>query len=221
MTQSSSSCDSACVGCPARKRGVLAELLGEGKATCAFRGVRIPERGPLPASLLAGHACVLVRRGAVLLERSRVGGQPVAVDVACVGAMARIDARGRAGYALSETLLCALSREKLDAAVERGGATALQLFDLFCEASRRMEHIAWARGAPTAKSRVALLLAVLSRGPNATIPHGLRQRDLGHLLGMRPETVCRALRALEASGAVASSAEGLTVLDRDALQRLS
>jgi hypothetical protein len=47
----------------------------------------------------------------------------------------------------------------------------------------------------------------------------LQQRDLAALLGMRHESVCRAMQILARRGAIARTSDGLRLLDRECLKR--
>ncbi|MFO0695067.1 MAG: hypothetical protein U0230_16020 [Polyangiales bacterium] len=81
------------------------------------------------------------------------------------------------------------------------------------EAIERLERIADARGRASGPEKVAAMLEVLGetvtqRDGSPRLLSNLQQRDLAALLQLRPETVSRALRRIEAGEPEAGDGEG-------------
>jgi CRP-like cAMP-binding protein len=127
------------------------------------------------------------------------------------------------GYAADDALVCLCPTGTLGAAVDAGARTAREVVALHRSALDRVERFADARGRGTALGRVATALCAVADTLSPprkldTIPGALRQRDLADLLGLRSETVCRALRALEWRGAVRRDEGGTHIVDRRVLE---
>jgi CRP-like cAMP-binding protein len=79
--------------------------------------------------------------------------------------------------------------------------------------------------APSAQAKLAgYLLQNLPEGADANatrVARDLTLRDLGGILGISAETVCRALADLRARGIVETGASGIRVLDAEALRELT
>ncbi len=75
----------------------------------------------------------------------------------------------------------------------------------------------------SAQTRLAAYLAnrMEAHSPQGEIPRDLNLSDLGALLGLAPETVCRALAALRKKGVVRTDPKTIHVLDRPALYHIA
>lgn len=211
-----------CPDCPATRVGVLGPMV-ESEEGCAFRCVSLEAREPLPPRWASSYGLLLVRRGIVVRQRSDVSGRASAIDVAGAGAAIPLveGADAFQGYAVSDALVCLCPRRRVRAALDV--ASAKDLLVLHVAALDRIERLVEARGRPTALARVAALLSVLAETLSPprrldAIPAALQQRDLAALLGMRHESVCRAIRLLIRRGLVARERDGLRIVDADALQ---
>jgi CRP-like cAMP-binding protein len=124
------------------------------------------------------------------------------------------------GYAATDLKVCLLA-----AGTELEAPLATDLVRLQRDAMHRLERLADARGRANADHRVCALLRALCDTltpprPRDRLPVGLQQRDLGQLLGMRHETVCRVLTRLERLGVIARSDDGITITDRAQLDAM-
>ena len=127
--------------------------------------------------------------------------------------------------AVSDALVCLCPTRDVDGALGAVGATALEMVRMQAQALARVERVAEARSRARTAARVGALLVALSETLSpprrlAVIPPGLQQRDLGALLALRHESVCRALVRLERDGFVARSADGIRLRDREGLAAL-
>lgn len=214
-----------CPDCPGARP--LLDALGGERAACAFRSWSLPARAPVPPELLAGSALTLVRRGIVVKELVDAAGRATVIDVVGPGsALAFAHRPGITAFAAGPALLCACPTGRLDErlAGPDGLGLARELLRLQQTALARMERLADARGRATVGERVAALLCALADGLSAPrtltrLPSELRQRELGALLAIRHESVCRELRRLEHAGVVRRTSECLELLDRAALER--
>jgi CRP-like cAMP-binding protein len=108
-------------------------------------------------------------------------------------------------------------------AIEAGATPSAQIVALYASALDRLERIAHARSRSTALARVAALLCALADTLSpprrlAYVPAALQQRDLAALLGMRHESVCRAVGTLARHGAVSRTGDGIALIDRAHLE---
>lgn len=192
-------------------------MLGSATEPCALQCVAVEDRAQLPPEWFERYAFGIVRRGVVVRERvSGPTGERTAVDAAGPGAYLPLrsgrtrDASG--GYAASRVLLCLYPRPTFEPAAH-GSEAASDLLGLQGDAIERLERIADARGRASGPEKVAAMLEVLGetvtqRDGSPRLLSNLQQRDLAALLQLRPETVSRALRRIEAGEPEAGDGEG-------------
>ena len=205
-----------CPDCPAVLGNVLSAMVQEAPSGCLLGCASVPARGMLPESSAAPPGLALVRRGIVVRQRVDASGSATAIDAVGPGGLLPLR---DGGYAATDVLFCAIPPRDLAETLESSIATAHDVIRLLSHALERVERIADARGRKTAAGRVAALLGALvdMLSPYRRydlVPVGLRQRDLAALLAIRHESVCRELRTLESSGAVARVTEGIRIIDR-------
>jgi CRP-like cAMP-binding protein len=155
-----------------------------------------------------------------------VEGHATAVDAVGPGGaipLPEADDMSVAGYAADDALLCLLPRRSMRTAVEAGAPSSAQIVALYAAALDRLERIAQARSRSTAQARVAALLCALADTlcpPRrlTCVPAALQQRDLAALLGMRHESVCRAVGAFVRHEALSRTGEGIRLVDRAYLE---
>ena len=217
-----------CPDCPATLAGVLRDVVAQRGRSCPLRCVRIAARQPLAPGWATGHGLALVRRGLVVRQRVDVNGSATAIDaVGPGGAIPLSDGdAGNAGYAASEALICLCPSGVLASAIDGGNPSARDVVGLLRAALDRVERISDARSRRTAVGRVAAALCTLADTLSSprrleVIPAALQQRDLAGLLAMRHESVCRVMRALERSGAVAKTTGGARIVDRAKLEAVA
>jgi CRP-like cAMP-binding protein len=204
-------------------------MVRDASSGCLLRCVAIPAYGVLPVRWGRNPEFALVRRGIVVRQRIDAAGGATAVDAVGPGGLLPLrDAseRGTAIYAAADAMLCVCTAKTLNVAVESSTGVARDVIRLQALALDRVERIGDARGRKTAAGRVAALLGALSDtlSPHRqldVVPAGLRQRDLGALLALRHESVCRELGRLERSGATARVAEGIRIVDRAKLEAVA
>ncbi len=218
-----------CPDCPATRNHVLEELVGNGRDRCAFRCLFVGARQPLPPRWFGAYGLALVRRGIVIRQRLDADGVAIAVDAVGPGGAMPLSEGGdtsNSGYAVDDALLCLCPRRRLRDAVDAGAPTSSQVVALHTAALDRVERIAQARSRPTTTARVAALLCVLADTLSpprrlGCLPACLQQRDVAALLSVRHESVCRAVQSLARRGAAARTSDGIRLLDRGKLERVS
>ena len=193
---------------------------------CAFESHAIEARETVPAAYLERSGFALVRRGYLIREHVDIDGTRTAIDVVGPGGCFVLDravhASGEpriAAYAVTRALLCTCNEAAISAVIERGGRDALELYALVREARLRGERLAAARARGSAGARVAALLCALAEDRSShrgelRIPGEFQYRDFAHLVSLRHESVCRALRAFTRQGLIARDADGITIRDR-------
>ena len=217
-----------CPDCPATLGGVLSGIV-QTSSGCLLRCVSIPAHGVLPVRWGRNPEFALVRRGIVVRQRVDASGGATAVDAVGPGGLLPLrdpGERGASTYAVADAHLCVCTARTLNAALESSTGVARDVIRLQALALDRVERIADARGRKTAAGRVAALLGALSDtlSPHRqldVVPAGLRQRDLGALLALRHESVCRELGRLERSGTTTRVAEGIRIVDRARLEAIA
>lgn len=172
-----------------------------------------------------------VRRGRVKLARVDAGGREHITAILGSGDLfgfeAVFDSAYRGGAeALTEGELCLASgaelKELMDAVPHFAVDLARYLHHQLDRTRQRQSYLC----AVGAQSKLAgYLLSELEDAPAAdgdpVVPRRLTLRDLGALLGLSPETVCRTLGTLKRRGVTAPVGEGIRVCDLDALRRLA
>lgn len=219
---------SACPDCPAARLAVFGPALGVPQSACSFDVAAVEARAYTPASWAEHHAFGIVRRGVLIRQRADGGGVAVAVDAAGPGCVFPLERRENGAgsspdYAATDLLVCLMPRDAFERAVEASPSMARDLIAMQQATLHRVERLAQARGAPSVRERLAMLLCVLADTlspprQREQLPSGLQQRDLARLLGVRHETLCRALGELEREGAIRKDADGITIVDRRGLE---
>ncbi|UJR84133.1 Crp/Fnr family transcriptional regulator [Sandaracinus amylolyticus] len=227
-----------CVDCPATRIGCFESLVpavserdsygargSVASAACAFVRSTLTARAPLPPAWAERHAFVLVRRGVLVRVRGDASGETAAIDCAGPGAYVAMPSGGEPrdlGYAATDLMVCLCPRDVAEHFLAHDPAHARDVITGMGQALERMERLAFARAQSTAERRVATLLAAIAdtMAPprrKERLPHGLQQRDLARLAGVRHESFCRVLGELERRGLVRRDRDGLEILDHDGL----
>jgi CRP/FNR family transcriptional regulator len=134
---------------------------------------------------------------------------------------------GAGAEAMADCELCLASGSELRELMGRVPEVAVDLARYLhhqLERSRRRQTYLTALGA-RAKLAGYLLHELLENGAaeaeELVVPRDLTLRELGGVLGLSPETVCRALKSLEATEAIEADASALRVRDLATLRRLA
>ncbi|WP_143070387.1 Crp/Fnr family transcriptional regulator [Luteibacter sp. UNC138MFCol5.1] len=140
-------------------------------------------------------------------------GELFALDVA------RSQTHGASVVAVGKTWFCRFPRAATDALCEHGGTAARYL-----RALRRRERHVEPRypDGPAAERLRGFLADLVERrrrieGPATFVPLPMSREDIGSYLGMSAATVTRMLAKLRAAGAIAIRADGVDVLDAEAI----
>ncbi|MCB9602499.1 MAG: Crp/Fnr family transcriptional regulator [Sandaracinus sp.] len=200
----------ACPDCPGSRLGVLESLVGATKEACAFSTAQLGSRQPIPLSWGA-YGVALVRRGVVVRQRIDSEGHATAIDAAGPGCLLPFEGEAH-GYAVGDVIVCLCPRDTLERSL-RGASVGGDLIALHRAALARVERMTEARGASSGLRKVARCLITLAETLSPPrvrddLPAGFQQRDLGMLIGMRHESVCRALGVLEREGLLERSGVG-------------
>jgi CRP/FNR family transcriptional regulator len=173
----------------------------------------------------AAHLYAL-RRGTVKIVKLDAHGREHVTAVLKTGALFGFEAAFDEAYATgaeagAESELCLVTREELTALMDElpGFAFVLTacLYRHWVSTQRRQAYLA----NPGARARLAgYLLSRLPDGdlePSPRVPHELTQRELGGILGLSPETVCRTMAALRSEGVIGMGSEEIVIREPDAL----
>lgn len=135
------------------------------------------------------------------------------------------DTYGTGAEALTDCELCLCSSDQIKdlmAQVPRVAADLARYLHQQLSLARDWQVVA---SAPSAQAKLAgYLLHGLPADPDLAgvrVAHDLKLRDLGGILGISGETVCRALTDLRTRGIVETGASGIRVLDVEALRQLA
>jgi CRP-like cAMP-binding protein len=204
----------ACEGC----------ALGQACAgSCAFVHATYPAGQTLFQQGDAPHAAHFVKRGLVLLTETDAEGQVVRQTLRPAGSL--LDAQVLSGLAhraaataLTSVEICALALPALRVWMGPRRSPASAFLELALGEGRAAEReAAGTRRSATAKVAGFLLACSAEGGDRALeLPHRL----IAGLLGMRAETLSRALARLRAAGGVVPGA-GLWIRDRTVLEELA
>ncbi len=220
----------ACPDCPAIRQGVFEHMIKGPRASCAFQCLTIENRAQIPDRWFGTYGVALIRRGVMVRQRVDAQGRATAVDAAGPGCLVSLNEpagpTGAAAYAATRLLVCLCPNESIDRELElKSDGTAPDLVRMQREQIDRLERVADARGRTTVQSKVSALLCTLADTLSpprrrSRIPSGLQQRDMALLLGVRHESVCRALGQLEKKGAVRREPDGIRITDRTLLETI-
>jgi CRP/FNR family transcriptional regulator len=135
------------------------------------------------------------------------------------------DTYGTGAEALTDCELCLCSSDQIKdlmAQVPRVAADLARYLHQQLSLARDWQVVA---SAPSAQAKLAgYLLRGLPEDPDlegVRVARDLKLRDLGGILGISAETVCRALTDLRTRGIVETGASGIRVLDVEALRQLA
>lgn len=192
---------------------------------CPYRDTRREAGSVLLYQGQKAPSILYLRRGQVVLSTTAASGAEVSCAVrgpdTLLGLEALVDApMPYQVWALTDVVLCMLDA---DAFATWVGSTRSPLgatlgFALK-EASRRVGERQALEG--TAVQRVARFLLQHSEAANGGEPLRTPQRLLAGILGMRPETLSRALSELRLAGALAAGRGGLRIRDLERLRQLA
>jgi len=209
----------ACSRCPVG----LASGVGE-RGRCPF----VPRKRPAGAVLhVVGDAVEriwFIKAGTVLVTRSmddeQVEGTPWAIRRA--GGFLGLEGLVRPEHhesarALTDVTLCSAPRDTVETWLQRHGTASRVLLDAVLRSGVR-ERPLRGNADGTAPQRAAAWL--LGHAPQVA-SRQVTRRVLAGLLGMRPETLSRTLRAIEAQGAILQTRGRIEVVDRGRLRAIA
>ena len=161
-----------------------------------------------------------VKAGTVVLSRGDGDGRARAVRSAgaFVGLEALVtDCYVDSAQASTDVVLCGATRDGMDAWLGAPGTPARTALELTLRASCA-DPVRRAGPDGNATARVAQWLCEADpRSSTAALP----RKQLADLLGMRPETLSRALASLVERGAIATTRRSVSILDAELLARLA
>lgn len=219
-----------------RKCGIWSSLVEAGlpaptvQATCQQMWLHVARQGQV--LFLEGNQAqhlYVIRSGTVKLVKTDASGREHVAAVLGRGSLLGLEAAFDAVYstgaeAHSDCELCLLTAEDLRDLMHSVPSFSLDiarcLHGRLVDAHKRLAFL----GNPGARARLAgYLLWQLpeDRSEPRLVRHDLTQRELGGVLGLSPETVCRTLGAFRTEGVIAVDAKQITVLDREELDRLA
>lgn len=163
-----------------------------------------------------------VKRGVVVLHRGGNGdGEGAVTGIRPAGTLIGLETLLRGRYlesarAATDVVLCSLSSDGLQSWLSASPGNALRaILDL---SLRTLLGDAARRAAPDASAVGRVAAWLLGEGRSSRWS-GVPRQVLAGLLGMRPETLSRALRTLSLRGAIAVTRQEIRVLDAAALER--
>lgn len=177
----------------------------------------------------AAHLYAL-RRGTVKIVKLDAHGREHVTAVLETGALFGFEAAFDEAYATgveahTESELCLVTREELRELMDELPGFAFDLASClyrdWVSTQKRQAYLA----NPGARARLAgyLLSRLPDEGfePSPRVPHELTLRELGGILGLAPETVCRTMAALRSEGVIEMGSEEIVIREPDALLELA
>jgi len=171
----------------------------------------------------------VIRHGTVKLVKTDASGREHVTAILERGNLFGFEAAFDTAYATgaeahSDCELCMLSAEDLSDLMRSVPSFSLDiaryLHTRLIDTHQRLAFL----GNPGARSRLAgYLLWRMPENPDPQplVPHELTLRELGGILGLSPETVCRTLGAFQNEGIIAVDAKRIQIRNCDALDRLA
>jgi CRP/FNR family transcriptional regulator, anaerobic regulatory protein len=215
----------ACGACPVREAGVCGAGGGAGRRALSRVGasVRLSPRECLFEQDDGAEHVFVVASGALTLHHTRPDGERTVLGFAGPGDLLGLDGERRlaAAEATSRVRACRFPAEGFRAAAAEHAAVGRRALDAvaadLAKARERMLLVA-RRGATRKTAAFVLACAERHAGPGP-LPLPTRT-DMASYLGLRIESVSRALAALRRAGAVAVVYRAVFLRDRAALVRL-
>ena len=171
-----------------------------------------------------------LRSGRVKLVRVDASGRAHVAALLGAGDLFGIEAIFDSAYstgaeALTDCELCLCSSDQIKDLMEQVPRVASDLARYLHEQLSLARDQQVVAAAPSAQAKLAgYLLHSLpeDRGAHDTrVARDLTLRDLGGILGISAETVCRALADLRTRGAIETRSDGIRILDSEALRQLA
>lgn len=123
--------------------------------------------------------------------------------------------------ALEETTLYGLRKEDMRSLIEERPTIALAVLQVFAEKLRYFTRLVEDLSFRTVISRLAkLLFQMAEEQGSAPLRQRLTQQELAAMVGTAREVVARALKALEAKGAIRMDRHRIVIVDKGVLQRM-
>ena len=167
-----------------------------------------------------------LRSGRVKLVSHDVAGREHIVNVLGPGSLFGLGAVFGGDYSataevLTDAELCVCTREEVSVFLAEAPGFGLSLaryvHSRLDEAHTRQACL----GAVGSRARLAAYLLYEARGSEGGVPRDLTLSDYAGILGIAPETVCRALKSFRCSGWIEVSDDSIHVRDRVALERVA
>ena len=173
-----------------------------------------------------------LRRGSVKLVRTDGGGRAHIIALLGPGDLFGLEAVFGECYESSaevlddDTEVCVGARREIEAILDQGSAVVKGLAGYVHDQLSVARSQQACLGSVGSRARLAAFLlhrVDTNRGEDGAdaLPENLTLRDLGSILGLSPETVCRALGGLRSKGYIETAAGRTRVLDVDGLKRLA
>ena len=121
--------------------------------------------------------------------------------------------------ALEETTICGIRKEDMRYLIEERPAIALAVLKVFAEKLRHFTRLVEDLSFRTVVSRLAkLLFQMAEEKGSAPLKQRFTQQELAAMVGTAREVVARALKALEAKGAIRMDRRRIVIVDKEILQ---
>jgi CRP-like cAMP-binding protein len=171
-----------------------------------------------------------VQRGTVALRRPRPSGKPALVHLVEAGqtfgyrALFAGEHHGTSAQALTECRVCFVDRRTVLQLLERDAALCWRFMRSLAHDSERAEDALVRSNSLDLRTRLVHLLLSLKAAHGQVDDEGnivlelpLSREDMASLIGARPESLSRAIRALEAAGIARFIGRKVIVADLDLL----
>lgn len=157
---------------------------------------------------------MVVSKGVVAVRKADAAtGEPMLVELAHPGSMLEFSAFKAQPYyrtsaeAPAPAEVCSVSAGRVREAILAGGAGTLMLVQRLVDDLERAQEAMLLRATTTSQERVQQALVELVEKHGVQRPDGawlielpMRRRELASMVGTRPETISRILRAIEEAG---------------------
>ena len=172
-----------------------------------------------------GEVIFILKKGTVQLYRISPEGKKLVIytlrDGTLFGEMSLLGQRMHNIFAeaITDCTICVMSRSDLERLVLTRPRVGLRMLEITGNRLRETEEQLEALAFKSIPSRLAALLLRLAKDGNEVV--GLTHQDMAEMIGTYRETTTQTLNDMKAEGILEIGRRRITILDKDALQKIA